>query len=104
MERTPCTPRGVLRAVARDIEMHHHAGLIGGRAARARTAGLRAIAGRLGADLDRPINRDEMWVLHEEASTVLDGDRRTAESLRGVLGNYLLDTAHVPDVRGDAPA
>ncbi|WP_169738407.1 hypothetical protein [Patulibacter minatonensis] len=100
-----CTPRSVLQAVGRDIEMHHHAGLIGGRAARERREALRALARRLGGDLDRPIDRDEMWALHVQACNVV-ADRRTAESLRGVLGSFLLEaaTTAVSDRRSAAAA
>lgn len=92
MEPTACTPREVLLEVRADITAHHRVGLIGRRAARQRIAALWTLATELGDDLDRPIGRDELWALHERATTV-NVDRRTAESLRGVLGRHLLDAA-----------
>ncbi|MEV4423595.1 hypothetical protein AB0L40_27040 [Patulibacter sp. NPDC049589] len=84
--------------------MHHHAGLIGGRAARQRTAAVRTLADRLGDDLDRPIDRDEMWALYEQACSVVS-DRRTAESLRGVLGQFLLEAVTAAErEQGPVPA
>lgn len=97
-----CTPRHVLLEVRADIATHHHAGLIGRRAARGRIAALWTLAMELGDDLDRPMSRDELWALHERATTV-DVDRRTAESLRGVLGRHLLDAA-TADAAGATPA
>lgn len=73
--------------------MHQRPGLLGRRAARRRSRALGAIASGLGADLDRPIGRDELWALHERAGIVVPTDRRAAESLRGVTGRHLLHDA-----------
>jgi hypothetical protein len=92
MEPTVCTPRDVLLAVREDVVTHHHAGLVGRRLARQRDASLRVLARALGDDLDHAMGRDELWALHERA-TSLTRDRRTAESVRGVVGRHLLDLA-----------
>lgn len=99
MERMACTPRDVLLEVRADVETHRAAGLVGRRAARHRMAMLLAVEHALGDDLDRQISRDELWALHERACSVV-GDRRTAESVRGVVGRHLLRVV----AAGDADA
>ncbi len=81
----------MLLEVRADVEVHHAVGLVGRRAARHRTAVLQTVRRALGEDLDRPISPDELWALHERACSVID-DRRTAESVRGVVGRHLLET------------
>jgi hypothetical protein len=103
MERAACTRRDVLLEVRADVEMHHAAGLVGRRAARHRSAMLATVRRALGEDLDRPLTPDELWALHEGACALV-GDRRTAESVRGVVGRHLLETVTAGDGTPGAPA